>query len=463
VAHTVGISGQSLLLGANASNFGSMYIMLSPSEQRSARRSADVILAKLRDRLRASIHDAQISVFGAPPVEGLGNAGGFKLMIEDRGNTGLPALQDATDRVVAHARKQGELQGLFTGTRVTTPWLYLDIDRTKCLSLGVSLGELFTTLQVYLGSYFVNNFNEFGRSWQVNLQADTRFRYNLDEIKQIRIRNRDGKMVPLPTLADVRDTSGPVMVVRYNMYPAAAVNGSPAPGISSGEAIRAMEEVASENLPSTMAYDWTELTYLQQQAGNSAMVVFALAVVFVFLVLAAQYESWSLPLAVILVVPMCLLCSIAGVVMAAQDVNIFTQIGFIVLVGLASKNAILIVEFAKQQREDGVPLRHATLEACRLRLRPILMTSFAFILGVVPLVLAHGAGAEMRQALGTAVFAGMLGVTLFGIFLTPVFYFVIQRFSERWSPPEKKAAESSEPPANGETHIRAGAEIGSPS
>jgi multidrug efflux pump len=281
-----------------------------------------------------------------------------------------------------------------------------------------------------LGSYYVNNFNEYGRTWQVNIQADSKFRADVSAIKQLQVRNSLGQMVRLGTLLDVRDTAGPVMIMRYNMYSAAAINADAAPGASSGEAVSLMQEIADEKLPQSMATEWTDLAFLQLQAGNSAMYFFFLAVVFVFLVLAAQYESWRLPLAVILVVPMCLFCSVVGLQFAGMEINIFTQIGFVVLVGLASKNAILIVEFAKQQQEMGVPRRQATLEACRLRLRPILMTSFAFILGVVPLVIAQGAGSEMRKALGVAVFSGMLGVTFFGIFLTPVFYFVIQWFAE---------------------------------
>jgi multidrug efflux pump len=338
-------------------------------------------------------------------------------------------LQHISDQVVARGNKTVGLQGLFSSGQADTPWLYLDFDRTKCAALGVAVSDVFTTLQVYLGSYYVNNFNEFGRTWQVNVQADRQFREMLPDILQLQVRNSQGKMIRLGTLMSVRDSSGPVAVMRYNMYAATAVTGSPAPGASSGQAIALMKELGHSALPESMASEWTELTYLQLQAGNQAIFVFALSVVFVFLVLAAQYESWSLPLAVILVVPMCLLCSIVGVRLAGMEVNLFTQIGFVVLVGLASKNAILIVEFAKQQQEAGVPRREATLEACRLRLRPILMTSFAFILGVVPLVIATGAGAEMRRALGVAVFSGMLGVTLFGIFLTPVFFYVIRRFS----------------------------------
>lgn len=437
VKHTVAISGQSLLLNANASNFGSMYVMLEEFEKRHGHGlDGESIAAKLRERCQREVREGLVTVFGAPPVDGLGTAGGFKLMIEDRGSSDASALQAAADTLVVNGNNTPGLEGLFTSLRANTPWLYLDIDRTKAKSMGVSLKDVFDTLQVYMGSLYVNNFNEFGRSWQVNVQADSRFRLGINDVLDLKVRNSQGQMVPLATLAEVKDISGPVMVLRYNMYPAAPVNGNTAPGTSSGQAITLMETLfkqaqASSEIPASMSFEWTELTFMQILAGNTAMIVFALAVVLVFLVLAAQYESWSLPLAVILVAPMCLLCSVAGVALTHMDVNIFTQIGFVVLVGLASKNAILIVEFAKQQQETGVPRRQATLEACRLRLRPIMMTSFAFILGVVPLVIARGAGAEMRRTLGTAVFSGMLGVTLFGIFLTPVFYYVIQWFGER--------------------------------
>jgi hydrophobe/amphiphile efflux-1 (HAE1) family protein len=430
VAHTVAISGSSILTSANASNFGSMYVMLEDfGKRRGAALTGDAIADRLIERCRKEILNAQIEVFGAPPVDGLGTVGGFKLMVEDRGNLGLQSLQSVADSIVTAGLKTPGLQGLFTSSRVNTPWLFLDIDRTKCLSLGVSLSEVFQTLQVYMGSLYVNDFNEFGRTWQVNLQADAKYRARIDDLKQLKVKNIDGGMVPLGTLATVRDASGPVLLLRYNMYSSAAIYGNTSPGTSSGQGVVLMNALAEKALPPSMDSEWTELTFLQIQAGSTAMYVFALAVVFVFLVLAAQYESWSLPLAVILVVPMCLLCSIAGVAFARMDVNIFTQIGFVVLVGLASKNAILIVEFAKQQQEQGQSRREATLQACRLRLRPILMTSFAFILGVVPLVLGEGAGAEMRRTLGTAVFSGMLGVTVFGIFLTPVFYYVIMGLS----------------------------------
>jgi multidrug efflux pump subunit AcrB len=376
------------------------------------------------------VPEAVINVFGAPPVEGLGTAGGFKIVIEDRGDAGLQALQDVAEKAVAAGNDTGELQGLFTGFRANTPWLYLDIDRTQAQQMGVSMSEVFNALQIYLGSYYVNDFNKFGRTWQVNVQGDPAFRKRVEDLRQLKVRNAKGGMVPFGGIVGVRDEPGPVMIVRYNMYPSAPINGNPAPGTSSGQAIARMQDAVKQSLPATMRYEWTELALLQLQTGNTAMYVFVLAVVLVFLVLAAQYESWSLPLAVILVVPMCLLCAIAGVVMAKMDVNVFTQIGFIVLVGLACKNAILIVEYAKAQHEAGVPRYEATLAAVKLRLRPIVMTSFAFILGVVPLVISEGAGAEMRRTLGTAVFSGMLGVTLFGIFLTPVFYYVIQWFSD---------------------------------
>ncbi len=449
VLHTVGVSGTSLILGANAPNLGSMYVLLQPFDKR--RRpdlSADAIAETLKERCRTAVRGALVSAFGAPPIDGLGTTGGFKLILEDRGNLGLAQLQKVSERVVDRARRTPGLQGLFNSSGANTPWLYLDIDRTKCMALGVQVSDIFNTLQVYLGSYYVNNFNEFGRTWQVNIQAENKFRSRVSDIGRLQVRNNQGQMVRLQTVLDVRDTSGPVVVLRYNMYSAAAITGDAAPGTGSGDAVALMQEIADSELPRSMAPEWTELAYLQRQAGNTAMWFFVLAVVFVFLVLAAQYESWKLPLAVILVVPLCLFCSLAGVQLAGMEVTIFTQIGFVVLVGLASKNAILIVEFAKQRQEAGVPRREATLEACRLRLRPILMTSFAFILGVVPLVAAHGAGAEMRRSLGTAVFSGMLGVTLFGIFLTPVFFYVLQWFGGETGRRPVPAVETS-PSVNG--------------
>jgi multidrug efflux pump subunit AcrB len=431
VKHTVAVAGQSMLLNANAPNFGAMFVMLDDFHRRTARDlSGDAIATRLQTVLQKEIKNGLINVFGPPPLDGLGTAGGFKVVVEDRGDTGPKSLQDVADAIVASGAATPDLRSMFTSFRANTPWLYLNIDRTQAKTMGVSIGELFNVLQVYMGSLYVNDFNRFGRTWQVNVQASADYRKQIDDLKQLKIRSETGKMVQLGTLATVEDRNGPVLIMRYNMYPSAAVNITPVPGVSSGEAIKSSEELVRQKLVRSMRYEWTELALLQLQTGNTAMLVFLLAVVLVFLVLAAQYESWSLPLAVILVVPMCLLCSIAGVLMAHMDVNIFTQVGFVVLVGLACKNAILIVEFAKARREAGTERHQATLEACRLRLRPIVMTSFAFILGVVPLVLSEGAGAEMRRTLGTAVFAGMLGVTLFGIFLTPVFYYVIQWFSD---------------------------------
>jgi len=431
IAHTVGISGYSILMTANGSNLASMFVILDGFHERHEKgQLARKIAMEFRAKCVRQIPDAQINVFGAPPVDGLGSAGGYKLMVEDRGDRGTHELQRQTDKLIDAANRQPELMGNFTISRSNTPQLYLDVDRTKCMAMGVPIGDVFQTLQVYLGSLYVNDFNLFGRTWQVNLQADEQFRLNSDAVGQLKVRNRDGDMVPLSTIAAVRDAPGPVMVMRYNTYPAMAINGATAPGRSSGEAIAVMRRLARENLPTTSITEWTEITLMQILAGNTAMLVFAMAVILVFLVLAAQYESWTLPLAVILVVPMCLLCSLAGVAILKLDINIFTQIGFVVLVGLASKNAILIVEFAKLERDAGRSVREATLNACRLRLRPIVMTSFAFILGVVPLVVSSGAGSEMRRTLGTAVFSGMLGVTVFGLLLTPVFYFVIQCASE---------------------------------
>jgi len=447
VGHTLGVSGMSILLQANAPNFGSMFVILNPFEDRKDPMLRDkVIAAKLRKICFQKFPEAVISVFGAPPVDGLGTAGGFKIMVEDRSSAGLDALQESTDALIADASKQRGLIGLFTLFRSNSPQVYADIDRTKVKSLGISISDVFNTLQVYMGSLYVNNFNEFGRSWQVKAQADGAFRRTAAQVGQMKVRNRAGAMAPLNAVADFRDISGPVMVTRYNMYPAAAINGNMLPGVSTGQAIEMVENSARRTLPENMKTEWTELTLMQIESARidsvksllqNPMTVFTLAVILVFLVLAAQYESWTLPVAVILVVPMCLLCSVAGVAIMHMDVNIFTQIGFVVLVGLASKNAILIVEFARQQRDAGVGPREAALEACRLRLRPIMMTSLAFILGVVPLVFASGAGAEMRRTLGTAVFSGMLGVTLFGIFLTPVFFYVIDWISTRRENPEK--------------------------
>jgi multidrug efflux pump len=471
VKHTVSVSGQSALLNVNAPNFGTLYVMLDDFPNRHAPHlGADALLGTLRDALTAEVPGAVITVLGAPPVDGLGNAGGFKLIVEDPNDTGARALEDAGRTLVSDASEVKDpatnepfLHDVFTGFRADTPWLYLDIDRDAAQTMGVSVAEIINTLQVYFGSLYVNDFNLFGRTWQVNVQADDRFRKRIADLKKLRVKSaridEDNLMaaararlagqpaptprevmVPLAGFISVKDTTGPVMVQRYNLYPALSVNATPAPGVSSGQAISAMEQAAT-GLPPTMRPEWTELALLQLQTKDTAVRAFVLSVVLVFLVLAAQYESWALPLAVILVVPMCLLSAAIGVRTAGLEINIFTQVGFVVLVGLACKNAILIVEFAKQRADAGADRRTAALEASKLRLRPIVMTSFAFVIGVVPLVLAEGAGAEMRRALGTAVFAGMLGVTLFGIFLTPVFFVTVRRVPEWWGKdkPDKPA------------------------
>ncbi len=438
VEHTWTLSGQSFVLSSFGSNFGSMFLILKPfEERRSPELYSDAIAAKLRTDFGNQIPDAMVAVFGPAPVPGVGTAGGFKIMIEDRGDLGVQELQAQTEALSAKGRATPGLVGLFGLFRANVPQLDADLDRPQCLSMQVPIGDAFDTLQVYLGSLYVNDFNRFGRTWQVNVQAEARFRSRVEDVQKLKVRNANGGMVPMGALSTIREKNGPLLMTRYNMYPAAFINGGTAPGVSSGDGIKLMGKIADQ-LPRNMSYEWTEMAFLELQAGSTAMIVFGFSVIMVFLVLAALYESWALPLAIILVVPMCLLSAIAGVALAHMDLNVLTQIGFVVLVGLASKNAILIVEFARDKREEGVPRREATLEACRLRLRPIIMTSFAFILGVVPLLLAHGAGAEMRRTLGTAVFSGMLGVTLFGIFLTPVFFYVIdglgesRLFASRW-------------------------------
>ncbi len=440
VAHTISNRGRSFVLNAVSSNLGSIFVPLKPfAQRRDPALRGDAIAAALRRRLLREVPEARVNVFGAPAVDGLGMAGGFKLMVEATGDVNFDALQAQADKLAADGNRQPGLVGLFTSFRARTPQLYVDVDRTKVKTMGVALTDVFDALQAYLGSYYVNDFNRFGRTWQVNVQADARFRINAETVKQLKVRNADGDMVPLGAVAEVRDSAGPVRIIRYNMFPAAPINGAALPGVSTGDVLATMEKLALE-LPRNMTYEWTELSYLQKQSSKfeqfrdlqqNPFSAFALGVVLVFFVLAGLYESWSLPLAVILVVPMCLFSALAGIALAAMDVNIFVQVGFVVLVGLAAKNAILIVEFARDRQEEGATRFEAAVDAARVRLRPILMTSFAFILGVFPLVIAAGAGAEMRRTLGTAVFAGMIGVTLFGIFLTPVFYCVVRRFSDR--------------------------------
>ncbi|MFL5340394.1 MAG: efflux RND transporter permease subunit [Gemmataceae bacterium] len=432
VAHTVSISGMSFVAQAASPNFASMFIVLDPFAKRQRPDLKDTaIAAKMRRGWAQEIKDAIVIVQGSSPVPGIGLAGGFKIVVEDRGGGELGQLQQQTDALVRKLKEQVPgLNSVTTQFRSNSPQLFVDIDRTKAAGLGVSLSDVNQTLDMYLGSLYVNSFNDFGRHWQVTIQAEGDFRTDVADINLFKVRNKSGQMVPLGTLVTPRPIGGPISVQRYNLYTSASISGNIAQGYSNSDVIRDVQRVAAESLPITMKTEWTELMFMQLRAGDKGITVFLLAILSVFLALSALYESWSLPLAVILVVPLCLLSSLVGVRSTDRDVNIFVQIGLVVLVGLACKNAILVVEFAKQLHVEGKTRFDATVLASRLRLRPILMTSFAFIFGVVPLVIASGAGAEMRRSLGTAVFSGMLGVTLFGIFLTPVFFYVLQGMGE---------------------------------
>jgi HAE1 family hydrophobic/amphiphilic exporter-1 len=429
----------------NAPNSGAIFAALGPFPDRVGKGlSADRILADLRKRLGA-IEEAFIIVIPPPPVRGIGNAGGFKMMVQDKRGRGLPALEAATQDLVAAANQTPGLTGVFSLFNTRTPKLYADIDRVKAEMLAVPTDKVFETLEVYLGSVFVNDFNYLGRTYQVTAQADGPFRQTISDIANLKTRNSGGRMVPIGAVTTFRDITGPYRVPRYDLFPAAELQGNTLPGYSTGYALAAMEKLAADRLPDGFGFEWTELAYQERLVGNSGLLVFAASVVFVFLLLAAQYESWALPLSVILIVPMCLLAGVSGLLLRGLDVNILAQIGFVVLIGLAAKNAILIVEFARQAEEKGADRFDAAVQAARTRLRPILMTSFAFILGVVPLAIATGAGSEMRQSLGTAVFFGMLGVTGFGLLFTPVFYVVVQGWAARRR--GKVAVASPPPPA----------------
>lgn len=429
VAGAVNVVGFSGATFTNAPNSGALFVVLEPFAQRAhdPRKSASAVLRELYSRF-ASIQEALIFVVPPPPVQGIGNAGGFRMMIEDRAGRGPQALQEVVGTIMSRAAETPGLSQVFSLFETATPELYLDIDRVKAQMLGIAAPDVFAALQIYIGSIYVNDFNLFGRTFRVTAQAAAPYRIDPRDILNIRVRNATGGTVPLGSFTTVRDTSGPYRVPRYNLYPAAELDGAAAPGYSQGQAMQIMERLANELLPDGFNYEWTTLAFQQIRAGNTATFAFVLAVTFVFLVLAAQFESLTLPLAVIMIVPMCLVASIVGVVLRGQDNNILTQVGFVVLIGLAAKNAILIVEFARQLEDQGQDRLAAATQAARLRLRPILMTSLAFIFGVTPLVWAVGAGAELRQALGTAVFFGMIGVTLFGLIFTPVFYVVT-----RWS------------------------------
>jgi hydrophobe/amphiphile efflux-1 (HAE1) family protein len=430
-----------------APNSGIVFFCLKPFEERNTRSLSGPAIAAALNQKFAAIQEAFVLTVPPPPVMGLGTIGGFKLYVEDRADLGYDALFQNVQAIVGKSYQTPSLDSVFSTFTVNVPQLDVDIDRAKAKQQGVPLENLFETMQVYLGSLYINDFNRFGRTYKVIAQADARFRDRPEHITQLKTRNNQGQMVPLGSLVKVRETHGPDRAMRYNGYPAAEINGGPAPGFSSGQAEALIARITKDTLPKGMAYEWTELTYQRILAGNTAAFVYPLCILLVFLVLAALYESFRLPLAIILIVPMCLLFAITGVWLKGGDNNIFTQIGLIVLVGLACKNAILIVEFAKEGKDRGLSPIQAAVEACRLRLRPILMTSIAFIAGVFPLVKSHGAGAEMRQAMGIAVFSGMIGVTLFGLFLTPVFYVTLMKLGFRKRPAPVVKPESGMTPA----------------
>jgi multidrug efflux pump len=414
----------------NSPNSGIVFVGLKPFEQRTTKNLSGMAITEQLNEKFSGIQEAFVAIFPPPPVQGLGTVGGFKLYVEDRAGLGLEPLYKETTAAIGKGYQTPALGGLFSSFDVNVPQIDAHVDRDKAKTYGISLDDVFETLQVYLGALYVNDFNRFGRTYQVNAQAESSYRLQPEDIVKLRTRNAAGEMIPLGALVTVRSTYGPDRVMHYNGFPAAEINGAAGPGYSSGQSEAAITNILKQNLPNGMRFEWTELTYQRILAGNTMVYIFPLSVLLVYLVLAAQYESWSLPLVVILIVPMTLLSAIAGVWLLKGDNNVFTQISLIVLVGLACKNAILIVEFAREKQHEGMNRFEAVLEACRLRLRPILMTSLAFTMGVVPLVLSSGAGSEMRQAIGVAVFFGMLGVTFFGLLLTPVFYVVVQRLVE---------------------------------
>ena len=413
----------------NSSNAGIVFVTLKPFEERRDPSLSGAAIAANLNRQFAGIQEAMIAMFPPPPVQGLGTIGGFKLQIEDRAGFGYAALDQATKAFLTKASAAPELAGLFSSYQVNVPQLYADIDRTKARQLAVPIVEVFNTLQIYFGSLYVNDFNKFGRTYSVRVQADAPFRARAEDVGFLKVRSNSGEMVPLSALLKMEPSAGPERAMRYNGFLSADINGAAAPGFSSGQAQAAVERIAGETLPKGFSIEWTELTYQEILAGSSGVLVFPIAILLVFLVLAAQYESLTLPISIILIVPLGLLAALTGVWLTAGDNNVFTQIGLIVLVGLSAKNAILIVEFARELEFSGRSPVQAAVEASRLRLRPILMTSLAFIMGVVPLVTSTGAGAEMRSAMGIAVFSGMIGVTAFGLFLTPVFYVVIRKLA----------------------------------
>ncbi|MES1196346.1 MAG: efflux RND transporter permease subunit, partial [Steroidobacter sp.] len=422
---------------AASSNAGIVFFPLDSFDQRGKDKSGLAIAGALNMKM-GGIKDAFVGVFPPPPILGLGTLGGFKLNIEDRGDLGEAQLYQVTQEVMRKAASDPALARVFSNYQINVPQLSIDVDRVKVKQQGVKLSDVFQTLQVYLGSLYVNDFNRFGRTYRVIAQADAPFRARPEDILQLRTRNANGDMVPLGSFVTVTPTFGPDLVERFNGYRSADINGSPSAGHSSGEAQAAIARILDETLPNGMRYEWTELAYQQIISAGTAYLIFPLCVLLVFLVLAAQYESFMLPLAIILIVPMSLFAGMIGIRLQGGDLNIFTQIGFLVLVALACKNAILIVEFAKHLEEQGRYSVEAVLDAARLRLRPILMTSIAFVMGVLPLIFAHGAGAEVRHAMGAVVFAGMIGVTFFGLLLTPVFYLLVRKFSHQSLPSQSE-------------------------
>jgi hydrophobe/amphiphile efflux-1 (HAE1) family protein len=430
VAHAVQFPGLSINGFTRSSNAAVVFLPLKPFEERGGALTGAAIATSLNQKM-AAVEGASVFVVAAPPIRGFGPAGGFKMQIEDRTDAGPQALFKMTQDFVTAARANPDLHAIFSNYDVNSPQLYADVDRIQAKRLGLRLGDVFQTLQTYLGSYYINDFNRFGRTFRVIAQADEPFRDRPEDVLLLKTRNAEGDMVPLASVLSLRNSYGPTTVQRYNGYPSADISGIPGPGVSSGAAIGMMEQIARDVLPPGVTFDWTEITFQQVSASGALTWIFPLSVLLVFLVLAAQYESLGLPLAVILIVPMCLLSASLGILLMKSEVNIFTQIGLFVLVGLSAKNSILIVEFARELEAQGRSAFDAALEACRLRLRPILMTSFAFVFGVLPLVLASGAGAEIQQAMGIAVFFGMIGVTFFGLFFTPLFYVAVRRFGSR--------------------------------
>ncbi|MCB8881259.1 efflux RND transporter permease subunit [Acidisoma cellulosilytica] len=432
IEHAAPFAGLDAITSTVASNSGTIFSGLPSLYNHSLKGvTANTVLADLRQRLSV-IKDAYVLTVPPPPVQGLGSSGGFKMMLEDTGGVGPDALVAATKKLVAAANQDPDFAGVFTLFNAGSPSVYADIDREKVEKLGLTPTDVFSTLEVYLGSQYVNDFNYLGRTYQVIVQADGQFRRSADDVSRLKVRNIDGEMVPIGSVADLKHDTIPYRVPRYNLYPAAEVQGVAAPGVATGTALHRMEELAHQVLPRGVKFEWTELAFQQQEKGTPTLLVFGAAALFVFLVLVAQYESWKLPLAIVLIVPMCLLASVTGLLGRGMPIDILAQIGFVVLVGLAAKNAILIVEFARQKEDDDKATpAEAAVHAARTRLRPILMTSFAFILGVAPLAVATGAGAEMRQSLGTAVLFGMLGVTVFGLLFTPTFYTVIRKLGRR--------------------------------